>query len=253
MKIMDLKKMTKGRYKLNLSDGRDLVLYEEVIIHHLLLNNKEIDPKLEEVIIKENNNYQAYHLALQYIGIRMRCREEIRVYLKKKEVDNNLIDETVIQLEKEGYLNDEKFAIAFVNDKISLTNEGINKIERDLDNFKIDDAFIANALASVSDEILYDRINRLITKQLKTNNKYSGNMLKMKILNYLIILGYDSTMVMESLDNVDLKNISNIKKEYDKLVKKYAMKYSGYKLEMTIKQKLYQKGYDISEIENVMK
>lgn len=245
--------MTKGRYKLNLSDGRDLVLYEEVIIHHLLLNNKEIDLKVEEIIMKENEKYRAYHLAIEYLSIRMRCTNEIRNYLKKKEIDNNLIEETINKLEKEGYLNDEKFAISYVNDKISLTNEGINKIERELDNFKIDDSLIANALANVRDDILYERINRLISRQVKINTKYSGNMLKMKILNYLINLGYDSAMAMECLDNVDLKNISNIKKEYDKLLKKYITKYSDYKLEMTIKQKLHQKGYDISEIENVMK
>lgn len=245
--------MTKGRYKLNLSDGRDLVLYEEVIIHHLLLNNKEIDLKVEEIIMKENEKYRAYHLAIEYLSIRMRCTNEIRNYLKKKEIDNNLIEETINKLEKEGYLNDEKFAISYVNDKISLTNEGINKIERELDNFKIDDSLISNALANVRDDILYERINRLISRQVKINTKYSGNMLKMKILNYLINLGYDSAMAMECLDNVDLKNISNIKKEYDKLLKKYITKYSDYKLEMTIKQKLHQKGYDISEIENVMK
>ena len=40
-------------------------------------------------------------------------------------------------------------------------------------------------------------------------------------------------------------------KEIQKLYKKYANKYTGYKLDMTIKQKLYQKGYSQEDIESI--
>ena len=42
--------------------------------------------------------------------------------------------------------------------------------------------------------------------------------------------------------------LEEAKKIYDTLYKKYSSKYEGYELDMIIKQKMYQKGYDISEI-----
>jgi SOS response regulatory protein OraA/RecX len=60
-------------------------------------------------------------------------------------------------------------------------------------------------------------------------------------------------MVLDHLNAQSFKDNSNIEKEYQKLYKKYANKYSGYKLDMTIKQHLYQKGYDATDIEKIIK
>ena len=55
-------------------------------------------------------------------------------------------------------------------------------------------------------------------------------------------------MILSLINNYDFNNTSNAKKIYDTLYKKYSSKYEGYELDMIIKQKMYQKGYDISEI-----
>ena len=83
---------------------------------------------------------------------------------------------------------------------------------------------------------------------MKLNNKLSGNPLKTKIYNNLVNLGYDKNMILSLINNYDFNNTSNAKKIYDTLYKKYSSKYEGYELDMIIKQKMYQKGYDISEI-----
>ena len=64
----------------------------------------------------------------------------------------------------------------------------------------------------------------------------------------MINLGYDKDEVLKKLESIDFSNNKDIQKEYQKLYKKYSPKYSGTKLDMVIKQKLYQKGYDISSL-----
>jgi regulatory protein len=253
MKVIKMKKMPKGRYKLTFDNGSDIILFEEVIINNLILMGKEIDNELYKKITGDNYKANPYHQALQYLGVRMRSREELTNYLLKKNDDEALVDETIKRLEHEGYIDDIAFAKAYLNDKLNLSNDGLNKIRRSLSNYKITDDIIDQAIDTVDKSQFNDKLDKLISKQIRLNTKYTGNMLKNRILNYLINLGYDSNLVLERLDNIDLKDSSNLEREYKKLYKKYSSKYSGYKLDMTIKQKLYQKGYDESEIYELTK
>ena len=65
----------------------------------------------------------------------------------------------------------------------------------------------------------------------------------MKIINDLLKLGYSRDIIVEIVDKREFSVSKDlIKKEYDKLYRKYSKKYSGSELEYKIKQKLYQKG-----------
>lgn len=245
--------MSKGKYKIMLDNGNDLTLYEKIIINNVLLTGKEIDKELEQKIIEDNYKVTPYYQALQYINVRMRSREEIENYLLKKGHDEALVNKTLEHLEKEGYINDKAFAMAYTSDKLNLSNDGINKIKKALNNYNISTEIIDQTLSKVDNQEISDRLDKLIAKQLKVKTKYTGNMLKNKILNHLVNLGYDSNKVLEKLNCYNFKGKGNINKDYQQLYKKYTKKYSGYKLDMTIKQHLYQKGYDSSDIEAIIK
>ena len=58
-------------------------------------------------------------------------------------------------------------------------------------------------------------------------------------------------MIIEIFDNLDLNKNDLLKKEYDKLYKKLSLKYSGKELENKIRNKLYQKGFTINEINDI--
>lgn len=253
MKVLKMKKMSKGRYKITLSNGGSLILYEDVIIKNIVLTGKEIDDELLENISHDNYMATPYYQAVQYIGVRMRAKEELRQYLSKKEYEDNLISETIEKLEKEGYIDDAAFARAYISDRLSLSTDGVNKIRRALSNYKIREEIIEQSLANIDQAEISDKLDKLIAKQIKLSTKYTGNILKNRISNYLINLGYDSSLVLEKLNHETFKGNNNIEKEYQKLYKKYANKYSGYKLDMTIKQHLFQKGYDESQIASLIK
>jgi regulatory protein len=243
MKITKMKKIPGGRYKLTLDDNKALTLYEDVIVKNILLLGKDIDSKLLNNINEDNMKSTIYNQALNYIDIRRRGREEIYNYLAKKNYDITEIDRVIKRLEEENYINDYDFTVAYINDKLNMSNDGINKIRRSLSDFKIEESVINEVLSKMDLSSQDDKIDRLINKQKRLNSKYTGNVLKSKILNYLINLGYDRDSILDKLENASFDNKKDIQKEYQKLYKKYSNKYSGYKLDMTIKQKLYQKGY----------
>lgn len=247
MKIVRYKKMSKGRYKLTL-DNTELILYEDVILKNNLLRTSNINLELLEKVMNENIYYEIYNMALTYIEIKMRTSKEIKDYLNKKNFNTKLIDEVLDRLNKEGYLNEEKYIDAFVNDKVNLTNWGPYKIKKSLLGLELDETLVNNKLNTINENIWNGKIEKIINKKLNSLKNKSNYMIKNKLKIDLYNLGYDNKSIEENLNNLNLNNNENIKKEYSKAYNKYSKKYMDQELYQKVKSYLYRKGYKIEEI-----
>ena len=251
MKIIKYKKIGSNKYKIYF-DNDEIVLYEDVILKHNLLLKKEIDDDIFIEINEDNYRAAIYDVSLKYISIRMRAKKEIEEYLKKKKYDNNDIKECIEKLEKNGHLNDNYFCKCYVNDKINFTNNGIDKIKNDLLRLNIDEDVINECISNIDKNILNEKLNKIINKELRINSKLPIGKLKQKIISRCINLGYKLSEINEILDNISIESNSNIVNDYNKLYKKYSSKYDEYKLKNVIKSKLYQKGYEMDEINKIV-
>ena len=203
MKIVKYKKGTNSKYKLFLEDGTIIDTYEDVILNNNLLYKKEINNDLYNIIINDNMYEEAYNKSVNYIEVRLRSVSEIRIFLKNKKYSEEVIDDTVKRLLKNNLLNDEVFTKAFINDKLNFTTMGPYKIELELKKHNIDNSIITNYINNIDDDIIYEKINKLINKFIKTNKKHKGFILKNKIYNNLLNLGYKSSMILEILNNYE--------------------------------------------------
>lgn len=246
MQINKFTKKSGGLYELTFEDNHKLLIHEDLILKYDLLIRKKIDSKKEAELLKENNNYLAYSKAIKYIGIKMRSILEVKKYLNKQELDEEYINVIINKLISQGYLNDLEYAEAYVNDRINLSNDGPKKIYNELIKLGIDDSDIDIALTSFTIDIAKEKINKLIIKYIKLNNNKGANLLKRKIIENLTNLGYDRNISINELDNYQISDDDIYKKEYEKYKAKLEKKYSGKELEYRIKQKMYQKGFDIN-------
>lgn len=253
MKIIKFKKTAKSKYKVYLDNGEVISLYEDVIIDNNLLLTKELDDLLLKKVNEQNNCVHVYTLALNYISIRMRSIKEVKMYLQKKEINSNLIEETVEKLVKNGYLNDFNFAKAYVNDQLIISTKGPLKIKKELLNYGINNDIVDEVIDEIDIIYLKEKLSNLMEKQVRIK-KDSANSLKIKLINYFTNLGYSRNMILEELSNYKLKSDYNkLVKDYNKLYNKYKNKYDENDLKYFISQKLYSKGYtgeDISEVIN---
>ena len=240
MKILKYKKLSNNKYRVFLEDNTSIVLYEDIIIKYELLITKNIDDITS--ITNDNNNYLVYDMALKYINIKMRCEKEIYEYLKKKNVSDNLINETINRLRINGYINDRLYTRSFISDKIRLNKEGINKIKNELIKLDIDKNIIDEELENINISDINENLEKLIDKKINTNKSYAGDVLKMRLLNEFINKGYEREDILKILSTKNLDSNDLYEKEYNKLYSKYSKKYSGIELEYFIKNKLYQKG-----------
>ena len=249
MNINKFKKISNNKYKVFIDD-KVLILYEDIKLKYELLYKKSIDYKLLEKIEKENKEYSIYDIAIKYITVRLRSKKEMIEYLKSKDFTNKSINLAIEKLTSQNIINDDLFCKSFINDKINLTNWGINKIKGELEKLGIDEVTISKNM-NISNDVLIKRIETIINKELKINIKVPTYKLKNKIVTKCISLGYNYENILEVLNDIDIKSESDIKKEYEKLYKKYSNKYDGNKLNIFIKNKLYQRGYSIEDINNI--
>lgn len=243
MKIEKYKKTTKSRYKILLDDGRELLLYEEVILQFELLLKKEILEKEILTIELANQECDVYHVALDSINHRFKSIYDTKEFLIKKEYPEEMIDKALDKLIKQGYLNDRSFAKSYINNQIITTNKGPYKIKKELNEHRVDNDIIDEELTIFNQEQQLEKIEKVATRLFKTNRNRGGFVLKKKMINDLVNLGYDLTVITKVIEEFDFSNNKDIAaKEYEKLYRKLSRKYEGKELEYKIKEKLYQKG-----------
>lgn len=199
MKIEKYESINNGQYKIYLSDGTILKINSDVIINNNLLYKKEIDNTLLNKILKENDNANIYNKCVKYISVRLRSKKEIIDYLKKLNIDNTA--DIIDKLTKNNLINDEVFTKAFVKDKINFTSYGPYRIRQELNKYNIDNEIIDKYINDIDEEILIDKVDKQINKMIKSNRKYSGNILKSKIYNNLYNNGFDKNMIINVLNN----------------------------------------------------
>lgn len=243
MKIIKYKKTNKGRYKVTLDDGRELLLYEEVILKFELLLKKEISESELDQVNLCNQEWDVYYVALQNIRARFKSVYDLREVLMKKEYPLESINLAIDKLQKQGYLNDRSYAKSYINQQIITTSKGPNKIKLELLKHKVDDSIVLEELQVFDENLQLEKIRKIIGKLIKTNHTRGGLVLKRKIITDLDHMGYESSFVYKVLEEFDFSDCGDIaKKEYQKLYQRLSRKYEGKELEYKIREKLYQKG-----------
>jgi len=251
MKIKTIRKKN-NKYIIILEDNTTITTYDDIIIKNNILYKKEITEELKNTIEKENQYYEIYNNILKYIKTKLRSETEIREYIRKNEIDKKIEEDIIKKLKTSKLINDNIYVHAYIHDKITFTNDGPLKIKKDLLKNKIDETLIEEELEKLNKKELLEKLKKLILKKMNTNTKYSNNMLKQKLINYFMNLGYEKSDIVDIIENNQTHNNEIIKKEYNKLYNKLKNKYQDETLKRNIKQKLYQKGFDIEEINKIV-
>ena len=201
MRIEKYELTKKNIYNVYLSNGEVLELNGKVITDNELLIKKDIDKELYDKLKRDNTICILVDTSVKYIDRRLRSINELRDYLKNKEEDTIIIEEVIDKLIDYKYLDDDRFTKAFIKDKLNFTNWGDYKIKNELKRLGVNEEIIYNNMTSIDDNIFYERINKIIDKDISTNKKYSGIKLKNKIYNHLLTLGYSKEKVISIINN----------------------------------------------------
>lgn len=243
MKILKYKKKKNGQYELMLESGEELSLYEEVILNFDLLLKKSISDDKRDMILRANQEYDVYYVALKALKSRFKSVKDLRELLLKKQYPQELVEKAISKLLGQGYLDDRSFAKAYINQQMITTSKGPKKIEKELLDKGVSSDIIFSEISVFTKEEQLHKIEKVASRLLKSNRSRGGAVLKRKIVHDLQVLGYDISNIEEILSKMDFSDTKDIsKREAEKLYRRLSKKYSGRELEYKIKEKLYQKG-----------
>lgn len=200
MKIEKYEKKNKEKYRLYLDNGEVIDTYDDVILNNNLLLKKELDLNTYNKILIDSSIFENYNACLKYITVRIRSQKEIEDYLKRKKVSTEDIDKIVNKLLSNNILNDDYFTTCFIKDKLRFTSWGPYKIINELKKHNIDNTIIDKKIDLLDEETVYEKLTKLIDKQIKSNHKLDNIRLRNKLYNNFLNLGYKSSTIINILN-----------------------------------------------------
>lgn len=200
MKIEKYEYTKNNNYNIYLSSGEVITINEEVITENELLLKKELDTELYNKLLYEDKICKAINAAIKYITIRLRSKKEISDYLLKKNFSSEIVIAAINKLEKNKYLDDDKFASAFIKDKLNFTTMGDYKIKLELSRLGVASDIIEKNINMIDQELLEAKIKKIIEKDIQKNKKYNSRELKNKIYSHLLSQGYSQSIVINIIN-----------------------------------------------------
>ena len=115
---------------------------------------QELDEKKIEQLQAEDARERALQQALLFLSYRARSESEIRQNLRKHEIPEIVIDQTLERLRQDGFANDDQFAKAWVENRNAFRPRSRRMLAMELRQKGLGDESVKSALESVDDEAL---------------------------------------------------------------------------------------------------
>ena len=142
------------------------------------------------------NPQQALPKIKNYCAYQERCHSEVKDKLYSYGLHKNDVDDIIIKLIEDNYLNEERFAILFAGGKFRIKQWGRVKIKYELKQKHESENCIKKALKEISENDYARTLQKLATQKLTTiRNEKNIFSKKRKLQDHLIAKGYEPGLV----------------------------------------------------------
>ncbi len=107
------------------------------------------------------------------------------------------------------YIDDRRYAEAFVRDKMAFSGWGLFKINQSLHQKGISKQIIADVLETINKDDLSVRLEQLLRKKMKTAREADKYKLKTKLIRSGASMGYDLSSVIDVVNRIIDTDIDN--------------------------------------------
>jgi regulatory protein len=128
------------------------------------------------------------------------CEKEMRDKLKRWDVDDAAQDRIVQRLISERYIDDERYAQAFVKDKIRYNKWGRRKVQQALWLKHIDPEIQQRVLDEIDDSEYLDVLRPLLRQKRNTVKAQSDYELNQKLVRFALGRGFTFDIIRQCLD-----------------------------------------------------
>ena len=151
---------------------------------------------------KEMNEQEAYLQLAALCAQAEHCEQEMRDKMKRWELDETVQNRVINRLTEERYIDNERYARAFVKDKIRYNKWGRRKVQQALWMKRIDTDIQQQVLDEIDEKEYLDVLRPLLKqkrKSIKAGNDYELNQ---KLVRFALSRGFTFDIIRQCL-NVD--------------------------------------------------
>jgi regulatory protein len=138
---------------------------------------------------------QALQKLRHYCGYQERCHSEVREKLYSLGVFKKEHDAIIATLIEDGYLNEERFAIAFAGGKFRVKQWGRVKIKYELKQKQVSEYSIKKALQQIREDEYYEVLKKLADEKYASLRDEQYLVRKKKTIDYLLQRGFEMELV----------------------------------------------------------
>ncbi len=128
-----------------------------------------------------------------------RSHQAVRTKLIEHQIYGDELESILAELISENFINELRFATAYVSGKFKINQWGRNKIKMGLKQKNISTYNINKAMAQIDEQMYLDLLSNLFNaKKRLTGNKTNAE--KLKLVNYLLQKGFEQHLIMDLLN-----------------------------------------------------
>ena len=149
--------------------------------------------------MKEKTEQEAYLQLAAVCAHAEHCEQEMRDKMKRWGMGGDVQERVLARLVKERYIDNERYAHAFVKDKIRYNKWGRGKVQQALWMKRIDEDIQQRVLDEIDEKEYLDVLVPLLKQKRKTIKANSDYELNQKLVRFALSSGFDFSIMRQSL------------------------------------------------------
>ena len=145
---------------------------------------------------------QALSRLQRYCTYQDRCHIEVERKLTEMRMIPQAKEQIIMSLIEDDYLNEERFALAFVKGKFRIKKWGRIRLKAELKKRKISKYLIKSALEQISEKDYLFTFEELANRKANSIKADSILLKKKKLADYLIYRGWESSLVNDKVNQL---------------------------------------------------
>lgn len=165
--------------------------------------------QLQKTALSDRTLEEAKNGALKYIGIRMRTRHELAVYLQKKGYSVAVVQEVMAFLTGYGYLDDAAYCKAWIHDKLQFHPCGRNKLAAELGKKVSDRQLVRDSIEAYYPHSLELEYAARAAKQKQCSHIGKKPLTREQLARFLYGRGYTGTVIASVVSDMQFSMEEN--------------------------------------------
>ncbi|MEW9667709.1 RecX family transcriptional regulator [Ammoniphilus sp. 3BR4] len=200
---IEQQKKNRSRYNVYVNDEFAFAVHEDILVKYRLMKGREIDSaEMKEVLLAEER-HRATQYAMRFLSFRPRTSAEVKEYLQKKGFLSEDIDSAITFLLEKNYLDDQTYALQWVEERKRLKPRGryllrMELMQRGIEDNIADQAIQGHLSGREEKEMVIQWIEKKC-KGVKYPNLYE---MKKKLVPFLQRKGFPLEVIMEGIHAV---------------------------------------------------